>query len=612
MRVSSSLDLRQIARRLGLIRRAFALVWDSAGRWTVALFALLIVQGLLPAAVLPISKWIVDAITVALDQGASPDTVRPVIFFGVLLAGIFLFQRILSSLNSWISTAQSELVQDHVRQLIHEKASSIDYGFYEHGEYYDMLMRADSQASSRILSLLQNVGMLLSNGVTLLSIGVLLLAYTFWLPAMLVLSTLPALAVVMRHNRIYHNWWRRTTPLHRWTNYYNGLLTQRSSAAEVRMLQTSGVFGSRYQELRKQLRKERLDLVRRQLTASFSAALLGLAILGGAMVWMLRRALSGVGTLGDLALFYQAFNQGQMLMQTLMSSTGQIYTNTLFLKDLFEFLDQENMLHDPATPVAVPAEVQEAIVFENVTFSYPGTNQPALENFSLRIPAGKVVAIVGENGAGKSTLSKLLCRFYDPDEGRVLWDGKDLRTFTQSDLRRAISIMFQMPVQYQATVAENIAIGQGSVTPGQVREAAQGAGIEERIQRLPQGYDTMLGRLFAEGTDLSGGEWQRIALARAFLQQSPLLILDEPTSFMDSWAEQAWLERFRLLVKGRTAVVITHRFSAAVQADLIFVMRRGHVVEAGTHEELLRMSGFYAASWEAQNKDETGATVVDS
>lgn len=612
MTVHPLLDVRQIARRLGLIRRAFALVWDSAGRWTVALFALLIVQGLLPAAVLPISKWIVDAITVALEQGASAETVRPVMFYGGLLAGIFLLQRVFGSLNTWISTAQSELVQDHVRRLIHDKASTIDYGFYEHGEYYDMLMRADSQASSRILSLLQNVGVLISNGITLVTIAVMLLAYTFWLPAMLVLSTLPALAVVMRHNRIYHKWWRHTTPLHRWTGYYNGLLTQRSSAAEIRMLQTSSVFGARYQELRKQLRKERLDLVRRQLMASFGAALLGLVILGGAMIWMLNRALKGVGTLGDLALFYQAFNQGQMLMQTLMSSTGQIYTNTLFLKDLFEFLDQRKLLHDPETPVPVPPKVRDAVVFEGVTFSYPGTNQPALENFSLRIPAGKVVAIVGENGAGKSTLSKLLCRFYDPDEGRILWDGVDLRAFSQAELRRAISIMFQMPVQYQATVGENIAIGQRDVTPEKVREAAQGAGIEERIQRLPHGYDTMLGRLFAEGTDLSGGEWQRIALARAFLQQSPLLILDEPTSFMDSWAEQAWLERFRLLVQGRTAVVITHRFSAAMQADLIFVMRRGHVIEAGTHEELLRSSGFYAASWEAQRKDESDAAVVDS
>ena len=398
MTVPSSLDVRRIARRLGLIRRGFALVWDSAGSWTVASFALLIVQGLLPAAVLPISKWIVDAITVVLDRGASPETVRPVIVFGALLAGIFLLQRILGSIGTWVSTAQSELVQDHVRRLIHEKASQIDYGFYEHGEYYDMLMRADSQASSRILGLLQNVGMLLSNGVTLLSIGVLLMAYTFWLPALLVFSTLPALAVVMRHNRIYHNWWRRTTPLHRWTGYYNGLLTQRSAAAEVRMLQTSDVFSSRYQELRKHLRKERLDLVRRQLTASFAAAILGLVILGGSMVWMLRRAMMGVGTLGDLALFYQAFNQGQMLMQSLMSSTGQIYTNTLFLKDLFEFLDQEKLLHDPSNPVPVPAEVEDAIVFEEVTFSYPGTNQPALENFNLRIPAGKVVAVVGENG----------------------------------------------------------------------------------------------------------------------------------------------------------------------------------------------------------------------
>ncbi len=610
MKAITSLDVGQITRRMGLIKRGFALVWESAAGWTAASFALLVVQGLLPAAVLPISKWIVDAIALALAEGPSPETVRPVMFYGGLLAGIFLLQRILGSVGTWISTAQSELVQDHVRRLIHDKASTIDYGFYEHGDYYDMLMRADSQASSRILSLLQNIGVLLSNGVTLVTIAALLMQYTFWLPAMMVFSTVPALAIVMRHNRIYHDWWRRTTPLQRWTQYYNGLLTQRSAAAEVRMLQTSSTFGARYQELRARLRKERLDLVKRQLLASFGAAIIGLVLLGGAMIWMLARSLRGVGTLGDLALFYQAFNQGQMLMQALMGSTGQIYANTLFLKDLFEFLDQDKMLHDPAVPTPVPRPVQEGIVFENVTFTYPGGNQPALENFNLRIPAGKVVAIVGENGAGKSTLSKLLCRFYDPDSGRVTWDGHDVRTFAQDELRRAISIMFQAPVQYQGTAAENIAIGQDDVTPEQVRDAARGAGIAERIERLPQGFNTMLGRLFAEGTELSGGEWQRIALARAFLQQSPLLILDEPTSFMDSWAEQAWLERFRVLVAGRTAIIITHRFSAAMQADLIFVMRRGHVVEAGTHEELLRQSGFYAASWQAQHEED--AAPVES
>ncbi len=593
--------------RLRLVGRGLQLVRESAGKWAVAYLVLLVLQGLAPAAVLPISKWIVDAIAVVLTEGASPENVQPVVFYGSLLAGIFLLLRIFSSVNAWISTAQSELVQDHVRHLIHEKASLIDYGFYEQSEYFDMLMRADSQASQRILGLIQNVGVLVSNSVTLLSIAALLIQYTFWLPLVLVLSTLPALSVVLRHNRIYHNWWRRTTPLHRWAGYFNGLLTQRGSAAEVRMLQTSGVFRERYAELRKRLRTERLRLMRKQLVSSFVAAIGGLVILGGSMVWMFRRAMTGMGTLGDLALFYQAFNQGQSLMQSLMSSTGQIYTNTLFLKDLFEFLDQQSVLRDPEEPVAVPRPLQSGIVFDDVTFTYPGGNHPALENFNLHIPAGKVVAIVGENGAGKSTLSKLLCRFYDPDSGCVTWDGHDLRDFAQDELRRAISIMFQAPVQYQATVAENIAIGQ-QATDEDVRAAAQGAGIEERILRLPKGYDSMLGRLFAEGTELSGGEWQRIALARAFLQQSPLLLLDEPTSFMDSWAEQAWLERFRVLVKGRTAVIITHRFSAAMQADLIFVMRRGQVIEEGTHEELLRQSGFYAASWEAQHSEDDHPT----
>lgn len=586
--------------KLSLLRRGVGLVMHSARGWTILWFVLLIIQGVLPAILLPLTKYIVDAIGEALQAGLTPESLRALVLFGGLFAAVMLAQRIIGMVSSYASTAQGELVQDHVRQLIQTKAAQVDYGFFEYGVFYDMLSRADSQASARIMSLLSNVGMLVSSGITLVSIGVIIASYSLWLPVAIVASVVPLFGTILRHNRIYHEWWQAVTPQQRWAQYFNGLLTSRSSAAELRMLRTGDEYIEQYQTLRKDLREGRLRLLRRQLAATFAGSVGGLAILGAAVVWILNRSLRGAGTLGDLALFYQAFNQGQLLMNSMVGNAGQVLNSALFLDDLFEFLDQKPMLKDPERPVPIPA-LQEEIAFENVTFTYPGGNHPALENFTLRIPAGKVVAIVGENGAGKSTLSKLLCRFYDPDEGRVTWEGHDLRSFAQEDLRRAISIMFQHPVQYQATVAENIAMGLGA-SAEQVREAARGAGIEERILRLPNGYDTLLGRLFAEGTELSGGEWQRLALARAFLQPSSLLILDEPTSFMDSWAEQAWLERFRALVQQRTAIIITHRFSAAMQADLIFVMRRGHVVEAGTHEELLRMSGFYAASWEAQHQ----------
>jgi ATP-binding cassette subfamily B protein len=238
---------------------------------------------------------------------------------------------------------------------------------------------------------------------------------------------------------------------------------------------------------------------------------------------------------------------------------------------------------------------------EQLTFTYPDAPVTALQNFSLSIPAGQIVAIVGENGAGKSTLLKLLCRFYDPQAGRVTWDGIDLRQFAQSTLRRRITVLFQQPYPYHDTVENNIRFGDyaGGPTHAQIEQAAQAGGAASIVDKLPDGYGTVLGKWFGS-TELSVGEWQRVALARAFVRQADLIILDEPTSAMDSWAENEWMGRFRTLVAGKTAVIITHRFTTAMQADTIHVMDRGKVIESGTHAELVRLGGHYAGSWRQQ------------
>ncbi|PMB39093.1 multidrug ABC transporter ATP-binding protein, partial [Fischerella thermalis CCMEE 5319] len=262
-------------------------------------------------------------------------------------------------------------------------------------------------------------------------------------------------------------------------------------------------------------------------------------------------------------------------------------------------------------PVAVPTKPQKEIRFRQVTFRYPGATEAVLENFNLTIPAGKIVAIVGDNGAGKSTLIKLLCRFYDPDSGKIELDGIDLRNFAVKEFRRLITVLFQSPIPYYTTAGENIALGDITALSNQVEieSAAKASGIHEKIMRLPLGYNTMLGKLFPDGTDLSGGQWQRLALARAFFRRAQIIILDEPTSAMDPWAEYDWLERFRTLAEGRTAVVITHRFTLAMQADIIHVMRAGRIVESGNHGELLALGGLYAQSWEAQMESSSSQKV---
>jgi ATP-binding cassette subfamily B protein len=283
---------------------------------------------------------------------------------------------------------------------------------------------------------------------------------------------------------------------------------------------------------------------------------------------------------------------------------GQIYSNSLFLGNLFEFLELEPQISSPTTPLPIPATPQKAIHFRHIRFSYPDSQQEVLQDFNLIIPAGKIVAIVGPNGAGKSTLLKLLCRFYDPQAGSIALDGVDIRRLSLKELHRQITVLFQFPVFYQATAGENIILGDLSAKPDptKIETAAQNAGADKIIARLPKQYDTLLGKWFADGTELSGGEWQRIALARAFFRQAPIVILDEPTSFMDSWAEAEWLARLRTLVKDRTAIIITHRFTTAMQADTIHVMDQGQLVESGTHANLLAQGGRYAQSWYAQTQ----------
>jgi ATP-binding cassette subfamily B protein len=346
------------------------------------------------------------------------------------------------------------------------------------------------------------------------------------------------------------------------------------------------------------LRAEQLELARKQGFSELIAGLFGLLVLGLALAWMLWKAIQGYVTLGDLALFYQAFNIGQGLMRSLLSNMGDIYANSLFLTDLFEFLDLESRVGDPSDPAPAPDELAKGIAFENVWFRYPESERPLLAAFNLQVTAGEFVAIVGKNGAGKSTLVKLLTRLYDVDKGQIAIEGTDIRQLRLADLRQLITVLFQEPVDYNDTVADNIGFGDLAHSDREkIETAASEAGADAIVERLPQQYETLLGRRFEGGTELSVGEWQRLALARAFLRAAPIVILDEPTSAMDPWAEAEWLSRFRRSGVGRTIILITHRFSTAMYADKIYLMEDGRIVESGNHEQLLALDGRYAESW---------------
>jgi ATP-binding cassette, subfamily B, bacterial len=596
--------VREFVTNLPLMGRGLGLVWRAARPWTIAWGVLLLLQGLAPAALVYLTRIAVDRLAEALATreviGTLASAWLPITLIGLL----WIASQLLASLATWVRTIQSELVQDHIKALVHRQALNLDVAFFDHPDSYDLLYRASVDAIQRPVILLENLGNLLQNSLTLIILAAFLAAYAPWLPLLLIGSALPGLWAVGNFVLREHQWRVKNTVNERLVNYYDWILTERESAAEVRLFDLGPHFQGAFQRLRAQLRSGRLALAREELKTELTA---GLITWGGGlagMAWMLFRATKGLARLGDLVLCYQAFQQGQGLLRSLLESTGQIYRSTLFLDNLFEFLALTPRIADAPRPLPAPFPLGQGISFDGVTFRYPGSERTALAGFSLFLPAGQVTAIVGQNGSGKSTLIKLLCRFYDPQEGKIMVDGLDLREMELAALRRQITVLFQEPVQYHTTAAENIALGSLAEASDvqRIETAARAAGVDSIVRRLPQGYQTVLGKWFG-GAELSVGEWQRLALARAFFRDAAVIVLDEPTSAMDSWAEAEWLGRFRGLTAGHTSLIITHRFTTAMYADIIHVMDEGRIVESGTHAQLVAAGGRYAASWRAQMRE---------
>jgi ATP-binding cassette subfamily B protein len=591
--------LRYAATQLRHLPGALGLVWTAAPGWTAGWVTLLVGQGLLPLAVVCLTRPLVDGLLAAVRAGGDWPSLRRVLLLAALMGAALLLTEALRVAAGWVCANQSELVQDHIQGLIHRQSAAVDLAFYDSAEFYDQLHRARAEASYRPVALVESLGSLFQNGVTLAAMLAVLIPFGAWLPAVLFLSTLPALWVVLRYAVRQHQWRLGATAMERRTWYYDWLLTARESAQELRLFGLGEKFQSSYRDLRRRLRTEKVALARSQGAAEFGAGVLALGMAGACLLWMLWRAVQGQVSVGALAQFTQAFQQGLRLMRTLLENTGQLYYNSLFLGNLFEFLALKPRVLDPPHPRSAPEILREGICFERVTFRYPGADRATLDEFSLTIPAGRISAIVGPNGSGKSTVVKLLCRFYDPQEGRVRLDGTDIRELPLSELRRRLAVQFQEPVRYNATAAENVALGDAAREPHlrEIQAASHAAGADEVIIRLSQGYDHLLGRLFVDGAELSTGEWHRLALARAFVRKAPIVILDEPTGNMDPWAEAEWLERLRDLAQGRTALLITHRLTTAMRTDMIFVLMDGQLVEAGTHADLVARGGLYARTW---------------
>ena len=551
--------------------------------------------------------------------------------------GIFALSSFLSTLRNVTQQLLQERVTLGIQLRVMDRASRLDLAFFEDSASYDLLRRAQQGAASRPLFMVSGVFGLIQTAIAFASMIVLLVALSPLLAVVALISPVPAFIADTRYGWRGYNFARWASPIRRRMDYLTTLVTTDTYAKEVKLFGLGPYFIDRFRKLSKVYQDRQRGLVVARYFVGFVWS--SITILAGSLTYLYvaLQAIAGRLTLGDLTLYTQAATSVQGSVQGLLSGFGSMYENHLYLNDLFELLampvgiehrpgdvarEEHGSTERAAAVEQAAADVRAAaaarstigageIVFEHVTFRYPGTGHEALRDLSLRIAPGETVAIVGRNGAGKSTLIKLICRLYDPTEGRILLDGVDLRDIDPSDVRRLIGGMFQDYVTYQASAAENIGLGELERIEDRdaVEDAARKGGADSLLSRLPDGWDTPLGKWFDGGVELSGGEWQKIALGRAFMRDARILVLDEPTSALDAQAEFELFARLRKLAEGRTAIYISHRFSTVRQADRILFLEHAELVEQGTHDQLMALGGRYARLFTLQASAYTGAPV---
>jgi ATP-binding cassette subfamily B protein len=580
-----------------------SLVWKSAPGWTLLNLLMVIVQGFLPLAGLYLIKQIIDVVTQAVTSPDPRAFLTSVLFWVALAGGVALLGALANALSNLMTEAQSLACTDYVADLIHAKSISIDLCFYEDPTYHDNLHRAQREAPYRPNSIVAGLIMTLQNSISVVGIVSLLFAYSWLTGLVLFAAALPAAMVHLFYARRKFDFEQEQVSNEREACYYHTLMVGPTCAKEVRLLRSGNIFAKRFHDLREQLRLGRMIITRQRAWADFLVQGLAAVAIFGTLAFMTSQTLAGVISVGALVMYFQGFQRAVVLLQGVLRSLATLYEDNLFLDNFYSFLDLEPKIKAPANPSQLPAGIGSCLAFHDVSFTYPGSSRDSLHCVDFDLQQGEVVVLVGENGAGKTTLVKLLCRLYDPDSGCVTIDGVDLRKFDPVDWRRRISIVFQDYLRYDLSVRENIWLGDvdTEATDEKLREAAKLSGIDSVIDRLPKGYDNVLGTQFGGGRELSVGEWQKLALARAFYAKSDLVILDEPSSALDPLAEADLIRRFRQIVSGRSALIISHRLASVKLADRILVMAHGQIVESGTHSELLALDGHYAGLYASQS-----------
>ena len=604
---------RSWGERFGALRNIgpfLSLIWRTSPTLTAWDVALRVVRALLPVATLYVGKLIIDEVVLLAGSGRVPPELSSWLSSGLFdrLGALILIELtlaiiadVLGRVVSLIDSLLSQRFADTTSTQLMEHATTLDLEDFEDSDLQDRLERARRQVSGRMVLMTQLFGQA-QDVVTILSFAIGLVAYAPWLILLLLLALVPAFLGEAHFNAQTYALDYRRTPERRELDYLRQTGASVETAKEVKIFGLQAFLLERYRELAARFYDASRVLATRR--AFWGALLTAVGTVGYylAYAFIAWRTLRGEFTIGDLTFLSGAFRRLRNLLEGLLIGFSQVAGQALYLDDLFSFFEIEPEIVSPENPRAFPAPIREGFTFERVGFRYPGAERWAVRNLSFHLRAGEVLALVGENGAGKTTLVKLLARLYDPDEGRVLLDGHDLREYDLSEVRANIGVIFQDFVRYQLTVAENIAVGRIEARSDRPRiaRAAASSTADEFIERLPRGYEQMVGKRLRDGVELSGGEWQKLAISRAYMRDAQLLILDEPTAALDARAEFEVFQRFKELSAGKTAVLISHRFSSVRMADRILVLVEGELEASGTHEELLTTSRRYAELFELQ------------